>query len=133
MKPKSAFFPLAALLLCGMLLDHPANAQTRDDAALAARFKGSAWRVSCDQCDRTKFSPYYMFLNNDMKVGYNFSTPANYDYSSYPANWSVRNGQLLVEWKHGDTQRYPLTSTPGQTFSGLNQHGVEQVIVRVEK
>ena len=126
---------LALLTLVFLLGGHDAAAQSPDaDRSFLVLLKNSAWRVSCEKCaEKTgrSFSPYFMFLRDDMSVGYNFSSQSNYNFSTSPARWSLSAGVLVIEWKHGDVQKYSLAPASGDAFSGQNQHGIEQVIRRV--
>lgn len=121
------FVPLL-LALCFCDVANSADAQSQKAGSLG----NSAWRVYCDKCNRettgSDFSPYYMILRKDGSVGYSFSKPTDYDFASYPAKWRIDSGKLVVEWKHGDVQKYSVNAP----LKGLNQNGLEQRIERVK-
>src|SRR5262249_26360446 len=129
-----------ALALCfafGIYLTAFAAGKESDNHALSASsFKNTAWHVDCQKCNKETtgrdFTPYYMFLKDDGFVGYNYQAPSNYDFKSAPATWRISAGKLIVEWKHGDVEKYVLKSSQTKTFSGVNQKGLEHVIERVE-
>lgn len=89
--------------------------------------RDSSWRVQCIDCD----SPYYMHLRTDGVVGYNFSMPRDYNYSSFPATWQVFEGVLSVVWDHGEQQTFSITGPSREEYLGAEKDGTQTKIIRV--
>jgi hypothetical protein len=132
MKNKAAWILWFAIATC---LTAFAGEHPESHGQSASSFKNTVWHVDCRKCNKETtgrdFTPYYMFLNGDGFVGYSYEGPSNYDFKSAPATWRISSGKLIIEWKHGDVEKYALTSSQSKTFSGVNQHGLEHVIERV--
>lgn len=108
----------------------PAQADSNTVAALA----NSVWRVSCDLCDRQRFTPYFMILRDDMQVGSNLAAPVAWDFRSSPGTWRVHNGELFIEWRQGqDVQTYVVATLEQGWLAGLNHDNQQQVLTRVEQ
>ncbi|MFZ5561878.1 MAG: hypothetical protein ACOY41_10220 [Pseudomonadota bacterium] len=105
-------------------------ADTQADAAREA-LRDTAWRVSCEACDRREFSPYFMFLRADGQIGSNPGAPTAYNYVSYPGQWRVQGNELFIEWSRGEKQVYLLDSLPEDLLVGVNQDNQMQLMVRM--
>jgi hypothetical protein len=106
--------------------------QAQEDSAAIAALANSVWRVSCELCDRQRFTPYYLILRDDMVVGSNLAAPVAWDFRTSPGAWSVRNGELFIEWRQGqDVQTYVVATLAQGWLAGLNQDNQQQVLTQV--
>lgn len=101
------------------------------DAATVEALKDSAWRITCDTCDRREFAPYFVFLRADGQVGSNLGAPAEWNYVSWPATWRVRDGELQIEWAPNDVQTYALATLADRLLVGVNSDNHQLQMVRV--
>jgi hypothetical protein len=120
MKTKILFI----ILLLSFMFNGSVNAGTDHDLdanVIISSFGDSSWNVLCTGTNCN--GQYYMHLRADGKVGYNFSQPADFDYTSSPAAWQVKGRELFITWANGDLEIYQISDPQSNEYAGQNKRG----------
>lgn len=100
-----------------------------EDNMIITTFGDSTWNVRCTGTNCN--GQYFMHLRTDARVGYNFSKPADFDYTSSPATWQVKDRKLFITWANGDLETYQISDPQSNEYAGQNKERKGTMMTRV--